>query len=69
MEFLDALVEIVVVVRAHVDEDATAEDFAKVLGTVPIACDVARQVKGFPVFDGVVIDLSSDFVPRLDIRH
>ena len=65
MELLHALVEIVVVMGADVDEDAPAEDFTQIFGSVPIACDVSRQVEWFPVLDGVVVDLSRDFVPGL----
>jgi hypothetical protein len=61
----DTFVEVIVVVRAHVDEDAMAEDVTQVLLAFPVVCDVARQIEGFPVLDGLVVNLSRDFVPGL----
>jgi hypothetical protein len=65
LESLDALVEVVVVMRAHVDEDAMAEDFTQVLLADPVICDVTREIKGLPVLDSLVVDFSGDLVPRL----
>ena len=65
LEALDALVEVVVVVRADVDENAAAEDFSQVFGVGPVVRDVVGEVKGPPVFDGFRVDFASDFVPGL----
>jgi hypothetical protein len=65
LESLDALVEVVVIMRAHVDEDAMAEDFTQVLLADPVICDVTREIKGLPVLDSLVVDFSGDLVPRL----
>lgn len=65
LEPLNAFVEVVVVVRAYIDEDAVAENVAQVLLARPIVRDVAGKVEGFPVLHCLVIDLSSDFVPGL----
>ena len=65
LESLDAFVEVVVVVRAHVDEDAMAENFTQVLLAGPVICDVTREVERLPILDSLVVDLSGDFVPWL----
>jgi len=52
-------------VRAHVDEDTVAEDFTQLFLAGPVVCDVTREVEGLPVLDGLVVDLSGDFVPGL----
>jgi len=52
-------------VRAHVDEDTVAQNFAQVLLARPVFCDVAGQVEWLPVLNGLVVDLSGDFVPGL----
>jgi hypothetical protein len=64
-EFHDTFVKVVIVVRAHVDEDAMAEDVTQILLAFPVVCDVTRQVEGFPVLDGLMVDLSGDLVPGL----
>lgn len=64
-EFHHAFVEVVVVVRAHVDKDTMTENVAQVLLALPVVCDVAGQIEGLPVLDGLVVDLSGDFIPRL----
>jgi hypothetical protein len=66
-EFHDTFVEVVVVVRAHVDEDAVTEDIAQILLALPVVCDVAGQIERLPVLDGLMVDLSGDLVPGL--RH
>jgi hypothetical protein len=65
LESLDAFVEVVVVVRAYVDEYAMAENFTQVLLAGPVVCNVAREIEGLPVLDSLVVNLSSDFVPWL----
>ena len=65
LELLYAFVKVVVVVRAHVDKNAMAENFTQVLLAGPIVCDVTREIKRLPVLDGLMVDLSSDFVPGL----
>jgi hypothetical protein len=62
---LHAFVEVVVVVRAHVDKNAMAENFTQVLLACPVVCDVAREVERLPVLDSLMVDLSGDFVPWL----
>jgi hypothetical protein len=42
LELLDAFVEVVVVVRADVDENAAAEHFTQLFGAGPVVCNVAR---------------------------
>jgi hypothetical protein len=37
---LNTFVEVVVVMRTHVDEDAVAEDLTQVLLALPVVCDV-----------------------------
>ena len=65
LEFLYAFVKVVVVVRAHVDKNAMAENFAQVLLASPVVCDVTREIERLPVFDGPMVDFSGDFVPGL----
>jgi hypothetical protein len=64
-ELHNTFVEVVVVVRAHIDEDAMAEDVTQILLAFPVVCDVARQIERLPVLDGLMVDLSGNFVPRL----
>ena len=40
LKLLHTFVEVVVVVRAHVDENAMAENFTQVLLASPVVCDV-----------------------------
>jgi len=68
LEALDAFVQVVVVVRADVDEDAAAEHLAQVFGVGPVGCDVVGEVEGLPVLDGFWVDLAGDFVPGLELR-
>lgn len=64
-KFHDALVEIVVVVSTHVDKDTVTQNLAEILLACPVVCDVAGEVKRLPVLDSIMVDFSSDFVPRL----
>ena len=65
LKLLHTFVEVVVVVRAHVDENAMAENFTQVLLACPVVCDVTRKVERLPVLDSLMVDLSGDFVPWL----
>ena len=65
LELLYAFVKVVVVVRAHIDKNATAKNFAQVLLASPVVCDVTREIERLPVFDGLMVDFSGDFVPGL----
>lgn len=65
LKLLNTFIEVIVVVRANIDEDAMAENFTQVLLPGPVVCDVTREIEGFPVLDGLVVDFSSDFVPGL----
>lgn len=65
LEFLHAFVEIVIVVRAYVDKNAMAENFAQVLLASPVVCDVTREIERLPVLDSLMVDLPGDFVPGL----
>jgi hypothetical protein len=66
LEALDAFVQVVVVVRADVDENAAAEDFSQVFGVGPVVRNVMGEVEGPPVFDGFGVDFAGDFVPGLE---
>lgn len=65
LELLHALVKVVVVMRAHVDKNAMAENFTQVLLASPVVCDVTREIERLPVLDGLMVDLSGDLVPGL----
>ena len=65
LKLLHAFVEVVVVVRAHVDKNAMAENFTQVLLACPVVCDVTREIERLPILDSLMVDLPGDFVPGL----
>jgi len=65
LESLNALVEVVIVVRAYVDKDAMTENVTQILLAGPVVCDITGQVERLPVLYSFVIDFAGDFVPGL----
>lgn len=67
LELSNALVQVIRIVRADIDEHALPENLTKILSAMEVVSDVAREIKPhrWPVVDSIGVYLAGHLVPWL----